>query len=54
MMALLLMFLMILIVLHFKYKQKITGETENDGTKDVQIMGPLNYLSILGKLLTFL
>ena len=42
MMALLLTFLMILIVLHFKYKQKITAETENDGTKDVQIMGPLN------------
>ena len=29
----------------FKYKQKITGETGNDGTKDVQIMVPLKYLS---------
>ena len=25
----------------FKYKQKITGQTENDSTKDVQIMIPL-------------
>ena len=29
----------------FKYKQKITGETGNDGIKDVQIMVPLKYLS---------
>ena len=29
----------------FKYKQKITGQTGNDGTKDVQIMVPLKYLS---------
>ena len=29
----------------FKYKQKITGETGNDGTKDVQIMVPLKYLN---------
>ena len=29
----------------FKYKQKITAQTENDGTKDVQIMIPLKYLS---------
>ena len=28
----------------FKYKQKITGQTENNGTKDVQIMLPLKYL----------
>ena len=25
----------------FKYKQKITGQTENDGIKDVQIIVPL-------------
>ena len=29
----------------FKFKQKITGSTENDGTKVVQIMVPLKYLS---------
>ena len=29
----------------FEYKQKITGQTCNDGTKDVQIMVPLKYLS---------
>ena len=29
----------------FKYKQKITGQTGNDRTKDVQIMVPLKYLS---------
>ena len=28
-----------------KHKQKITGETGNNGTKDVQIMTPLKYLS---------
>ena len=30
----------------FRYKQKITCETENDGTKDVQIMVPLKYLTL--------
>ena len=29
----------------FKYKQKITYQAGNDGTKDVQIMVPLKYLS---------
>ena len=29
----------------FKYKQKVTGQTGNDGTKDVQMMVPLKYLS---------
>ena len=29
----------------FKFKQKIAGPTENDGTKDVKIMVPLKYLS---------
>ena len=28
-----------------KYKQKITGQTGNDRTKDVQIKLPLKYLS---------
>ena len=35
---------MILIVLHLNLK-KITGQTETDGTKDVQIMVSLKYLS---------
>ena len=29
----------------FKFKQKITGSTKNDGTRVVQIMVPLKYLS---------
>ena len=29
----------------FKFKQQITGQTENGGTKDVEIMIPLKYLS---------
>ena len=29
----------------FKFKTKITGQTGNDGTKDVEIMVPLKYLS---------
>ena len=29
----------------FKFKAKITGQTGDDGTKDVQIMVPLKYLS---------
>ena len=29
----------------FKFKSKITGETGNDGTKDVEVMVPLKYLS---------
>ena len=29
----------------FKYKAKITGQTGDDGTKDVEIMVPLKYLS---------
>ena len=29
----------------FKFKAKITGETRDDGTKDVEIMVPLKYLS---------
>ena len=29
----------------FKFKAKITGQTGNDGTKDVQTMVPLKYLS---------
>ena len=29
----------------FKFKEKITGQTDNSGTKDVEIMVPLKYLS---------
>ena len=29
----------------FKFKAKITGQTEDDGTKDVEIIVPLKYLS---------
>ena len=31
----------------FKFKQQITGQTENVGTKDVEIMVSLKYLSNL-------
>ena len=34
-----------------KYKQKITGQTGNDRTKDAQIMIPVKYLSSFGELL---
>ena len=30
----------------FKFKAKITGQTEDDGTKDVEIMVPLKYLNV--------
>ena len=49
--AILLMFLMILIVLPFKSKQKVTGQTGNNVTKDVQIMVPLKYLSNFWRIL---
>ena len=29
----------------FNFKAKITGQTGNDGTKDVEIMAPLKYLN---------
>ena len=29
----------------YKFIQKVTGQTGNDGTKDVQIMVPLKHLS---------
>ena len=35
----------------FKYKQKTTDQTENDGTKVVQIMVPSKYLSNFWKTL---
>ena len=35
----------------FKFKQKITGQAGNDGTKDVEIMVPLKHLSIFGEFL---
>ena len=35
----------------FKYKQKITGQTGIDGTKNIQIMMPLKYLSNLWRTL---
>ena len=44
-MAVLLILLVIIIVLYLKQKQKMTGQTRNNGTKDVQIMVPLKYLS---------
>ena len=36
-----------------KYKQKITSQTGNDGTKDIQIMIPVKYLSSFGELLKY-
>ena len=43
-MVILLIFLMITIIV-FKFKQQIKGHTGNSGTKDVEIMVPLKYLS---------
>ena len=36
-----------------KYKQKITSQTGNDGTKDIQIIIPVKYLSSFGELLKY-
>ena len=38
----------------FKFKQQITGQTRSSGTKDVEIMVPLKYLSIFGEHLKYL
>ena len=35
----------------FNFKVKITGQTGDDGTKNVEIMGPLSYLSVFWKIL---
>ena len=35
----------------FKLKQKITGQTNKDGIKDVNIMVPLKYLSTFWRML---
>ena len=35
----------------FKFKQKITGVTDDDGTKNIEIMVPLKYLSNFWKIL---
>ena len=37
-----------------KFKEKITGETCNDGTKNVEIRVPLKYFSNFGEPLKFL
>ena len=34
-----------MVVFWFKFKEKITDQTGNDGIKDVEIMFPLRYLS---------
>ena len=42
------MFIIIIIILNsilFKFKQQITGKTENGGTKNVEVMVPFKYLS---------
>ena len=43
-MVILLIFLMITIIM-FKFKQQIKGHTGSSGTKDVEIIVPLKYLS---------
>ena len=43
------MFIIIIIIILnsilFKFKQQITGQTENGGTKNVEVMVPFKYLS---------
>ena len=41
------MFIIIIILnsILFKFKQQITGQTENGGTKNVEVMVPFKYLS---------
>ena len=50
-MAILLMFLIFLAVVDLNINKNITGQTRNDGTKDVQIMVPLQYLRTIEMLL---
>ena len=45
MLVLLLIFMLLITVLLFKFKQKITGKTVDGVAKDVEIMVPLKYLS---------
>ena len=52
-MAILMIFLLI-ISASFKFKIKIAGRTGNDGTKNVNIMVPLKYLSNFWKTLKML
>ena len=44
-MMLLLIFLLIIISVSFRFKTKVAGITGNDGTKNVKIRVPLKYLS---------
>ena len=37
-------------MLHYKFEQKITGQTENNGTKDVEITVSLKYQKKLKKI----
>ena len=37
--------MVLMLPIHFILKQKITGQTNNDGTINVEIMVPLKYLS---------
>ena len=40
-----------LLLIRWKLKKKITGQTGDNGTKDIEIMVPLKYLSVFGELL---
>ena len=54
-MILLLIIIIIIIVFNsisFKFKQEITGQTGNDGKKDVKIIVPLKYLCNFWRTLT--
>ena len=54
MLALLLIFMLLITVLHLNLKQKITVVTDDDGTKNVEIMVPLKYYVIYGELFKYL
>ena len=51
MLMMILLFLQRVILLIHNFKVKITGRTGNNGTKDVEIMVPLKYLSIFWRTL---
>ena len=54
-MEILLILMGLIILIHLIYKNKLTCQTnDDDGIINVEIMVPLKYLSIFGKLLKFL
>ena len=50
MMVILLNLMGLMLLIHFNFKAKITGQTGDNGIKEVETMVPLKYLNIFGEL----